>query len=72
MSQIEKFNRIDRLKIRYLGEGNGDSVLLLHGASPGSSVAERARLAKEQVSSLSLHLFDDCKRLVRGIGPPSS
>ena len=33
----EKFVQVDRLKTRYLEEGNGPAVILLHGASIGSS-----------------------------------
>jgi len=34
---IENFVQVDGLKIRYLEEGKGPEVILLHGASLGSS-----------------------------------
>lgn len=34
---VEKFVQADGLKVRYLGDGKGPEVLLLHGASLGSS-----------------------------------
>lgn len=34
---MEKFIQVDGLKVRYLEEGSGPSVVLLHGASLGSS-----------------------------------
>lgn len=40
-------------------------LLLIYGRDDRGSVAERARLAKEQFPSLNLHLFDDCKHLVQ-------
>jgi pimeloyl-ACP methyl ester carboxylesterase len=58
MSQmVEKFVQVDGLKTRYLEEGSGPEVLLLHGASLGSSadVWERnlAPLARHGLRALA-------------------
>lgn len=37
MAHEDKFVQVDRLKTRYLEEGSGSAVILLHGASLGSS-----------------------------------
>jgi pimeloyl-ACP methyl ester carboxylesterase len=48
---IERFVPVDGLKIRYLEEGNGPAVILLHGASLGSS----ADVWERNISPLASH-----------------
>ncbi len=53
MAHAEKFLQIDGLNIRYLEEGSGPEVLLLHGVSLGSS----ADVWEENLAPLAAHGF---------------
>lgn len=53
MAAAERFIQVDGLKIRYLEEGEGRAILLLHGASLGSS----ADVWEQNLKPLASHGF---------------